>query len=101
MMDRFDYDVIVAGAGPAGVATAVAALGAEPSLGGRVLVLDRARFPRPKPCGGGLTGHVDAAMAALGLGLRVASVPSPRAIVRYGGFRREVELPRPVRTVRR
>ncbi len=40
-------DVIVVGAGPAGAATAI--LLAE--QGFRVLVLDRARFPRPKMCG--------------------------------------------------
>ena len=44
-------DVIVVGAGPAG-ATAARTL----ALGGaHVLVLDRAEFPRNKPCGGGLT----------------------------------------------
>ncbi len=47
-------DVIVVGAGPAG-STAARAL----ALGGaRVLVLDRAAFPRSKPCGGGLTCRV-------------------------------------------
>ncbi len=45
------YDAIVVGAGPAGsVAARTLALG-----GARVLMLERARFPRPKPCGGGLT----------------------------------------------
>jgi geranylgeranyl reductase family protein len=45
------FDVIVIGAGPAGslAAHSLAAKGAS------VLLLDRARFPRDKPCGGGLT----------------------------------------------
>jgi geranylgeranyl reductase family protein len=45
------YDAIVVGAGPAGSATAyhLATAGAD------VLLLDRARFPRDKPCGGGVT----------------------------------------------
>ena len=50
-MQRFD--VLVVGAGPAGSATAIhLARG-----GARVLLADRARFPRDKPCGGGLTGR--------------------------------------------
>jgi geranylgeranyl reductase family protein len=47
------YDVIVVGAGPAG-STAAYRL-AEAGVG--VLLLDRARFPRDKPCGGGVTGR--------------------------------------------
>lgn len=44
-------DVIVVGAGPAG-STAAFRLAIE---GARVLILDRQRFPRDKPCGGGVT----------------------------------------------
>lgn len=46
-------DVLVVGAGPAGSSTAIRLAGA----GARVLLADRARFPRDKPCGGGLTGR--------------------------------------------
>ncbi len=47
------YDVLVVGAGPAGSATAIhLARG-----GARVLLADKAVFPRDKPCGGGLTGR--------------------------------------------
>lgn len=43
----------VVGAGPAGSATAIRLA----SAGAKVVLLDRARFPRDKPCGGGLTGR--------------------------------------------
>ena len=52
------YDVVVAGAGPAG--STAARLLAE--RGASVLLLDKQRFPRDKPCGGGVT-------------LRAAAVP--------------------------
>jgi geranylgeranyl reductase family protein len=45
------FDAIVIGAGPAG-STAAYRLS---TAGARVLLLDRERFPRDKPCGGGLT----------------------------------------------
>lgn len=50
-MERFD--AVVVGAGPAGSATAIRLARA----GASVLLADRARFPRDKPCGGGLTGR--------------------------------------------
>jgi len=49
-----EYDVIVVGAGPAG-ATAAFHLGAA---GQRVLVLEKERLPRHKPCAGGVPTSV-------------------------------------------
>ena len=66
-----------------------------------LLVLDRARFPRAKPCGGGLTGHAGAALAELGLALRVPSIPCGEGEVVYGAHRRVVPLGQPVHIVRR
>jgi len=59
------YDVLVAGAGPAGSAAAAVLAGRGFSVG----LLDRAEHPRPKLCGGLLTGKsMDALGRVLGLG---------------------------------
>src|SRR6476646_81546 len=94
------FDVLISGAGPAGIAAAVALVqeGLAPE---RILCLDRARFPRPKPCGGGLTGHADAALEALGLSLRVPSVACPEGRIVYRRLHQTVALRRPVRIGRR
>jgi len=51
------YDAIIVGAGPAG-STAARHLG---RAGAKVLLVDKARFPRDKPCGGGVTFRADTA----------------------------------------
>jgi geranylgeranyl reductase family protein len=72
------FDAVVIGAGPAG-STAAYRLA---TAGAHVLLVDRARFPRDKPCGGGLTDRavaqipfdvspvVEDAVATFELGLR-------------------------------
>ncbi|HEY3351776.1 MAG TPA: NAD(P)/FAD-dependent oxidoreductase [Polyangia bacterium] len=92
-------DVIVAGAGPAGLACAVRLRRRAPER--RVLVIDRARFPRPKACGGALTGHVGEALLTLGLTRRVPAATLARGEIRFGRYRREVRLKRPIAVIRR
>lgn len=58
------WDLVVVGAGPAGAATALGALTADPSL--RVLLLDRSDFPRDKSCGDGIAPHAVDALAEVG-----------------------------------
>jgi flavin-dependent dehydrogenase len=53
----------VAGAVPGGAAAALAAKRLAP--GARVLLLDRAAFPRDKPCGDGIGPHAAAELSSL------------------------------------
>jgi geranylgeranyl reductase family protein len=48
------YDVLIVGGGPAGSVAGINFIGS----GLRVAILDRARFPRLKPCGGGISCRV-------------------------------------------
>jgi menaquinone-9 beta-reductase len=59
------WDLAVVGAGPAGAAAALAALRARPGL--RVLLLDRADFPRDKVCGDGIAPHVLDVLSSVGV----------------------------------
>ncbi|MEX0599591.1 MAG: geranylgeranyl reductase family protein [Rhodothermales bacterium] len=66
------YDVIVAGAGPGGATAAAVAARA----GLRVLLVDRARFPRDKVCGDALSGKTVDVMNRLGITDAVATASS-------------------------
>ncbi len=94
------WDAVVVGAGPAGAASALVLARA----GARVLLIDRARFPRDKPCseylspattailgrlGGGILDAVEGAAHAKLYGMKVVS---PDGTAMCGRF---VDAPRP------
>lgn len=81
----------IVGAGPSGATAAIAlrAAGIE-----RVVVLDAARFPRPKPCGGVIARRGIDALRALGVPLRVEHVSLDGAEIRGGGMHVAVRPPR-------
>ena len=62
-----DVDIVIVGAGPAGLSTALHLVGADPAWAERVVLLDRAVHPRPKPCAGGVTHLAMEVLAGLGL----------------------------------
>src|SRR4051794_11395889 len=57
------FDVVVVGAGPAGAAAAISAT----ARGLRTVCVDKARFPRDKTCGDGLTTNALRLLEHLGL----------------------------------
>ena len=102
-----DVEVAVVGAGPAGAAAAIALARA----GRRVLVVDRATFPRDKTCGDGLTTGALRELEDLGLdpdrvpslaevrdvhvsspGGRVVTYPLPRGEGVFAAVARRAEL---------
>lgn len=71
----FTYDVIIVGAGPAGCASAIELANLNASLAERVLLIDKANFPRPKLCAGGLSIDTDSQLRALDVELDVRATP--------------------------
>ena len=100
-MTGVDHEVLISGAGPGGTSAAIALLQRMPHLKGRITLLDRARFPRAKPCGGGLTGHALDVMKRLGIELTVPNTAATTGRVRFASFIRDIDLSRPVHVVRR
>jgi len=60
-------DVIIVGAGPAGISTALHLAQIAPEMVGRTLILEKAHHPRHKLCGGGILADGEVILSHLGL----------------------------------
>ena len=67
------YDVLILGGGPSGLSTALHLVQIAPHLAPRILILEKAHYPRLKLCAGGLV--TDAEVILERLGLDVSEVP--------------------------
>jgi flavin-dependent dehydrogenase len=77
VLSRQLADVVIAGAGPAGAVAAIVLARA----GARVVVFDRARFPRRKLCGDTINPGALALLRRLGLGAAAGSFVIPGMLV--------------------
>src|SRR5215217_4237157 len=68
-----ERDILIIGGGPAGLSTALHLVRDFPALATRILILEKARYPRFKLCAGGLV--LDAEVILQRLGLDVSEVP--------------------------
>jgi flavin-dependent dehydrogenase len=74
MRPTLKCEVLIAGAGPAGLATALYLVRSRPDLRGRVVALEKSCHPRFKTCAGGLIPKTGLALQELGIALDVPSV---------------------------
>ena len=88
MAQRFDLAIV--GGGPAGSAAAWQAVQA----GARVVVLDKAQFPRDKPCGDGLTARAVSYLQKMGLAEQVAKYHRVNRVRVFSPSTWELSFPR-------
>lgn len=79
-------DVLIIGAGPAGMSTALHLVQAHPAWVERMVVIDKATHPREKLCGGGVTHWGDQVLHNLGLLFEPAHVPIREVHMIYQEF---------------
>jgi flavin-dependent dehydrogenase len=97
------FDIIIVGAGPAGLSTALHLAQSAPRLAEKTLILEQAHHPRPKLCAGGVLPGGEAYLRGLGLDMSaVPSIPVQEMRLQFEA-RRYVIRRKPVcfRTVRR
>lgn len=68
-----EHDLLIVGAGPSGLSTALHLAQRAPHLTPRILILEKEHHPRPKLCAGGLV--IDAEILLERLGLDVTEIP--------------------------
>ena len=86
-MHEFDADVIIVGGGPAGLSTALHLVQKRRSWAERMLILEKASYPREKLCGGGITLPGLEVLKGLGLALDIPHMDVRKVELRYLQYR--------------
>jgi len=95
-------DLVILGSGPAGCAAAVRLAELWPLAPRRVVLLERARHPRRKGCGGGLTGRTAPLLEWLGLPASPeGALPVGRMRLCHEPRHTTLEMSQPIPVVRR
>jgi len=95
------FDAMIVGAGPAGVSTWMHLKKTAPVLADHTVLIDKAAFPRPKLCGGGLWAWSEPLLEALEIEADFPALPIAGIVFRFKDERWAYRGTRPFRTVRR
>src|SRR4051812_8864026 len=78
-----EWDVAIIGGGPAGISTALHLRAVAPSA--RILVLEKARYPREKICAGGIGARAFRLLDKIGVEVECPHVPLDAVALRVAG----------------
>jgi flavin-dependent dehydrogenase len=86
-------DLVVVGGGPAGLSTALHFVHHAPALAGRIVVLEKGRYPRDKYCAGAIGGRALRLLERIGVRVPVPSLPIHAVSLRAAGEERVLREP--------
>ncbi|MCX5743725.1 MAG: NAD(P)/FAD-dependent oxidoreductase [Proteobacteria bacterium] len=92
-------DLVIIGGGPSGISTALHVLAARPRT--RLVVLEKARYPREKVCAGGIGARAFRILDALGVAIDVPRARIDALALRVRGETIEIRQPELAVVVRR
>lgn len=96
-----EFDVLIVGAGPAGASTWLHLKKYAPGLADRTVLIDKAVFPRPKLCAGGVGGWSESVLAHLEMDLNFPHLLIKDVEFRFQNQKWTYQHPIPFRMVQR
>jgi menaquinone-9 beta-reductase len=98
---EIDYEIMIVGGGPAGISTWLHLNKYAPDLAEKTVLIEKAKYPRDKLCGGGVGGWSGFVLKYLGVNLNIPSLFVSDLEFRFGNEISTLHQPNSFRMVRR